>query len=235
VKPAADVFSAEAEAWWDPTGPLRTLHALQILRAAYLRAREPDVAGRPVLDVGCGGGLMTEEWARRGARTTGLDRSPELLEVARQHASSGGLSIRYLADDLESFATREAGSYEVITAFEVVEHVPNPEEFVRALGRLLAPGGRLYLSTINRTRRSWLLAIVAAEYLLGLVPRGTHHHADFRRPSEVAAWSRAEGLLVEEIRGVRYHPFERRASFVRDVSVNYLMRLRRPGGADRAR
>jgi 2-polyprenyl-6-hydroxyphenyl methylase/3-demethylubiquinone-9 3-methyltransferase len=224
-----DVFSAQAERWWDPAGPLRTLHALQTFRAAYLREREPDVAGRRVLDVGCGGGLMTEEWARRGARTTGLDRAPALLDVARRHAASSGLTIRYVDDGLEALAEREAETYDVVTAFEVIEHVPDPDAFVRALARLLVPGGRLYLSTINRTRRAWLLAIVGAEYLLGLVPRGTHRYADFRRPSEVASWGRAGGLSVDEIRGVLYDPLTRRASFTRDVSVNYLMRLGRRG------
>ncbi len=227
-----DVFSAQAETWWDPDGPLHTLHALQALRATYLRTAEPDVAGRAVLDVGCGGGLMTEEWARRGARTTGLDRSPALLDAARRHAAAGGLAIRYLGDDARALAEREAGTYEIVTAFEVVEHVADAEGFVRALGRLLAPGGRLYLSTINRTRRAWLLAIVAAEHLLGIVPRGTHRHADFRRPSEIASWGRAEGLVVDAVRGVRYDPLGRRASFTRDVSVNYLVRLHR--GVDRS-
>lgn len=223
-----DVFSAEAEHWWDPEGPLKTLHALQALRAAYLEETEPDVTGRHVLDVGCGGGLMTEAWQRRGAHTTGLDRSAALLTVARRHAEANGLAIRYLEDDLATFAGREARTYDIVTAFEVIEHVTDPQGFIQALARLLAPGGRLYLSTLNRTLRAWLFAIVGAEYLLGIVPRGTHRYADFRRPSEIADWGRAEGLVVEDLRGVRYDPLTGRASFGRGVRINYLMRLRRP-------
>ncbi|MEM3859250.1 MAG: bifunctional 2-polyprenyl-6-hydroxyphenol methylase/3-demethylubiquinol 3-O-methyltransferase UbiG [Candidatus Micrarchaeaceae archaeon] len=220
-----DIFSAQARYWWDPRGPMATLHALQELRAAYLREREPELRDSNVLDVGTGGGLMAEEFARRGAHVTGTDRSQELLSVAREHAAQSGLAIRYLGVELDDLAGREAESYDVVSAFEVIEHVADPETFLASLSRLLRPGGRLYLSTINRTTRSWLFAIVAAEYLLGIVPRGTHRHADFRRPSEIAAWGRAHDLHVVDLRGVRYDPLTRRATFSRDVSVNYLMCL----------
>ncbi|WP_442490026.1 bifunctional 2-polyprenyl-6-hydroxyphenol methylase/3-demethylubiquinol 3-O-methyltransferase UbiG [Halomonas litopenaei] len=222
-----DKFSALAERWWDPEGEFKPLHAINPLRLDFIDARA-GLAGREVLDVGCGGGILSEAMARRGARVTGIDLAEASLAVARQHADEQGVSLEYRYISVEDMAEEAPERFEVVTCLEMLEHVPDPEAIVRACARLLKPGGQLALSTINRNPKSYAQAILGAEYVLGMVPRGTHDYARFIRPSELARWCRDAGLEIEEQSGLVYHPITRRFSLsADDVSVNYLMICRK--------
>ncbi|HUO82292.1 MAG TPA: bifunctional 2-polyprenyl-6-hydroxyphenol methylase/3-demethylubiquinol 3-O-methyltransferase UbiG [Gammaproteobacteria bacterium] len=227
---AAEVarFEALAARWWDPRGEFRALHDINPLRLAYIDTRA-SLAGRAVVDVGCGGGLLTEAMARAGAQVTGIDRSPGALAVARQHAESSGITVRYEAASPEELAEREAGRFDVVTCLELLEHVPRPEEAVAACARLAKPDGQVFFSTINRNPKSFLLALVGAEYVLGLVPKGTHEYARFIQPSELGRWARAAGLEVAGETGLHYNPFLRRYTLGGNVDVNYFTHCRRPG------
>jgi 2-polyprenyl-6-hydroxyphenyl methylase/3-demethylubiquinone-9 3-methyltransferase len=220
-------FEALASRWWDPQGEFRALHDINPLRAAYIDARA-GLAGSIVVDVGCGGGLLAEAMARAGAQVTGIDRSPGALAAARQHAASSGLTVRYEAASAEELAAREAGQFDVVTCLELLEHVPRPEETVAACAQLARPGGELFFSTINRNPKSFLLALVAAEYVLGLVPKGTHEYARFIRPSELGRWARAAGLELADATGLHYHPLTRRYTLGGSTDVNYFVHCRRP-------
>lgn len=221
-------FSAQAEDWWDPKGPLRALHEWGPLRLSYVREQVETHLRRPlkglsVLDVGCGGGLMAEALAKEGAAVVGLDASAPVLAVARAHAEKSKLSIDYRSGSAEALA-KSGETFDVITALEIVEHVADLGAFMAALAQLLAPGGVLIVATVNRTRRSFLLAIVAAEYILGWVPAGTHDWDKFVRPSELVALWEKEGLRPVDCSGVVYQPLSR--SFVRKegrAAVNYFM------------
>ena len=223
----ADVarFGAQAAQWWDPDGPSRPLHEINGCRVDFVAARI-SLAGADILDVGCGGGILAEALARRGARVTGIDAAPELVEIASQHAAAQALQIRYEHSTAEAFAASETHRYDAVTCMELLEHVPDPAQLLASLARLLKPGGSLFLSTLNRTPRAYLEAVLAAEYVLGLLPRGTHDYRQFLRPSEVAACLRAEGLEVLSIKGMRYQPLRRRAVLVASPAVNYLLHAR---------
>jgi len=221
-------FAAVSQRWWDPLGEMRPLHDLNPVRLAYVERATP-LEGRTVLDVGCGGGLLSEAMARRGATVTGLDLSPELLEVARQHAHDSGVAIDYRLEAAEQHASERAQAYDVVTCMEMLEHVPDPAAVVAALADLVRADGCVVVSTINRTPRAYALAVVGAEYLLRLLPRGTHSYEKFIRPSELATWARAAALEVVDVAGLDYDPFTRRARLVSDARVNYLMLLRKPG------
>jgi 2-polyprenyl-6-hydroxyphenyl methylase/3-demethylubiquinone-9 3-methyltransferase len=225
-------FDSAAHGWWDPEGEFRPLHDLNPARLDYLEARA-GLAGRRVLDVGCGGGLLAEGMARRGARVTGIDLATEALEVARLHALDAGVSVEYRHESVESMAESAPGAFDLVTCLEMLEHVPDPAAVVGALARLARPGGHVVCSTINRNARSFALAIVGAEYLMRLLPRGTHRYGRLIRPSELSRWARAAGLELADLAGLEYDPFSRRARTSADVSVNYLAHFRRPAPAAR--
>ncbi len=221
-------FEAVAAHWWDPHGPLKPLHGMNPLRLRFIKDRI-DLTGRKVLDVGCGGGLLAEAMAAAGALVTGIDLAHEALLVARLHAIENGVDIDYRETSVEDLSLAEPAAYDVVTCLEMLEHVPDPVSVVAACARLVRPGGRVFFSTINRTPRAWLAAIVGAEYLLNMLPRGTHEYARFIRPSELAAWMRAAGLATETISGVRYWPVINSYALSPAVDVNYLVCGQREG------
>jgi 2-polyprenyl-6-hydroxyphenyl methylase/3-demethylubiquinone-9 3-methyltransferase len=221
-------FAGRAGDWWDRHGPFRTLHEINDLRTEYIAARVP-VAGARLLDVGCGGGVLSEALARRGADVIGIDLAEASLAVARAHAAAGILSIDYRAVEIETLAANEAGSFDVVTCLEVVEHVPEPAGLVAACATVLRPGGSAFFSTINRNAKSFLLGIVAAEYVLRLVPRGTHEYLKLVRPSELAGFCRAASLDVRDITGLHYNPVTGVHRLGGNADVNYFLHAVKPG------
>jgi 2-polyprenyl-6-hydroxyphenyl methylase/3-demethylubiquinone-9 3-methyltransferase len=219
-------FEAVAARFWDPEGEFRPLHLLNPVRTAYIGARVP-LAHSRALDVGCGGGLLAEALARAGARVTAVDLSPAMIEVARLHAVESGLEVDYRVAGAEELAAAEPAGFDLVTCMEVLEHVPDPALMTATLARLLRPGGALIVSTLNRNLRSFLLAIVGAEYLLGLIPRGTHEYERLIRPAELAHWARTAGLALKDLTGLELDPFTRRAALTRSVAVNYLAHFER--------
>jgi 2-polyprenyl-6-hydroxyphenyl methylase/3-demethylubiquinone-9 3-methyltransferase len=216
-------FDAVASRFWDPEGEFRPLHLLNPVRTRFV-AERVSLAGARVLDVGCGGGLLCEALTRAGAKVTGIDLAPGMIEVARLHATEQSLDIDYRVAGAE---TLPDASFDIVTSMEMLEHVPDPRQMIATLARLVHPGGQVFLSTINRNPKSFLLAIVGAEYLTGLVPRGTHEYERLIRPSELAQWARAAGLRLKEIAGIELNPLTRSVSLSRDPSVNYLAHLER--------
>jgi 2-polyprenyl-6-hydroxyphenyl methylase / 3-demethylubiquinone-9 3-methyltransferase len=221
-------FEAMAQRWWDPAGEFRPLHELNPLRLAFIEERAA-LAGARVLDVGCGGGILSEAMARKGARVLGIDMAQAALQVAELHALESGVKLEYRLAAPEDLAAASPGHFDIITCMEMLEHVPEPEQVLSALATLVHPGGHVFISTINRNLKAFLLAIVGAEYLLRLLPRGTHEYARFIRPSELAGWARSSGLDLVDLAGIEYNPITRR--FVRsdDATVNYLVHLTRAG------
>lgn len=216
-------FARLSEDWWDPQGDLKTLHAINPVRLGFMQATV-DLKDKRILDIGCGGGLLSEAMAARGARVTGIDPGADSIAVAKQHA--GTLPVDYRVCTVEAFAAETDEQFDIITCMEALEHVPDPAGLLTAAAGLLAPGGSLFLSTINRNLRAYLAAVVGAEYLLGLLPKGTHDYARFIRPSELAGWLRACGLGVVSIRGMHYLPLVNRAVLADTPSVNYLVHAR---------
>ncbi|AVI63447.1 bifunctional 2-polyprenyl-6-hydroxyphenol methylase/3-demethylubiquinol 3-O-methyltransferase UbiG [Halomonas sp. GFAJ-1] len=226
---AAEVakFEALASRWWDPQSEFKPLHDINPLRLDFIDARS-GLAGKRVLDVGCGGGILSESMAHRGAKVTGIDLGEAPLGVARLHAEASGVEIDYRNISVEALADEQPGQFDIITCMEMLEHVPDPASVIRACSQLVRPGGYVFFSTLNRTPKSYAFAILGAEYLLRLLPRGTHDYAKFIRPSEMAAWSRISGLEVREQTGLTYNPLTRRYRLVaNDVSVNYMMYCRK--------
>jgi 2-polyprenyl-6-hydroxyphenyl methylase/3-demethylubiquinone-9 3-methyltransferase len=223
-------FDALAHEFWDPRGVFKPLHALNPPRVAYV-AQRCALAQRRLLDIGCGGGLLAEALARHGAHVSAIDMAPAMIEVARLHAHESQLQIDFHLSSAEQFATHATSPFDVITCMELVEHVPSPAALLAATARLLRPGGDLFISTINRNLRSFLLAIVGAEYLLRLIPRGTHEYARLLRPAELARLARAEQLTLCDVSGLDYNPFSNSARLTTDASVNYLMHFRREAEA----
>ena len=222
-----DKFGALAQRWWDPEGPQKALHAMNPVRLAYVAGRTTLRDAR-VLDVGCGGGLLSEALAGEGAVVTAIDLSPELLNVARLHGLETGVSVDYRQQPVEALATEAPGSFDAVTCMEMLEHVPDPAAIIRACAELLRPGGRLYLSTLNRTPAAFALAIVGAEYIARLLPKGTHRYRDFIRPSELAGWLRDAGLQLEDVSGLMYEPWRNSARLIPRADVNYLACARKP-------
>lgn len=220
-------FEALADRWWDPDGEFKPLHEINPLRLDFIDART-GLAGRKVIDVGCGGGILSESMAHRGADVTGIDLGEAPLAVARQHAEQAGVEVDYRRVSVEEMAAQYAGEFDVVTCLEMLEHVPDPASVVRACRQLVKPGGQVFFSTINRNPKAYALAIIGAEYVMGMLPKGTHDYSRFIRPSELASWCRAAGLEVCEQTGMTYNPLTRRFRLSpRDVSVNYLMHCRR--------
>ena len=211
-------FSRLAARWWDPEGEFRPLHDINPLRLEWIEGHA-GLAGKRVLDVGCGGGILAESMARRGARVTGIDLSEKALRVAELHLLESKLDVRYEKSAVEDVT----GEFDAVTCMELLEHVPDPAAMVSACARLVRPGGHVFFSTINRNPKSYLFAVIGAEYMLGLLPKGTHDYQRFVKPSELAAWSRAAGLRTEELIGMTYNPLSRRYRLGRDCDVNYLL------------
>ncbi len=221
-------FSELAHRWWDPESEFRPLHQINPLRLDWIHGLAP-LHGRNVLDVGCGGGILADSMARKGAQVLGIDLASKPLKVARLHAAEAGTpSIEYREVSAEALAAEMPGHFETVTCMEMLEHVPDPSSIVRACSTLVKPGGWVFFSTINRNPKSFLFAIVGAEYLLKLLPQGTHEYARFIRPSELAQWCRDAGLALHSTRGMEYNPLTRRYWLSADVSVNYLFACRKP-------
>lgn len=217
-------FAELAKQWWDVNGPLKTLHDINPTRLGFIQ-RYTDLNGLRVLDVGCGGGILSEAMAQQGAEVTGLDAEDASIETARQHAQDGHVAVHYICSPIEEY---EGAPFDAITCMEMLEHVNHPEEVIRHCARLLKPGGYLFLSTINRTLKAYAAAIVAAEYLLKLLPRQTHDYNKFIKPGELAAMARRAGLDVVGLTGMDYNPFTRRSQCQDSVEVNYLLSCFKP-------
>ena len=221
-------FSALAHRWWDPTSEFRPLHEINPLRLGHIERLAGSLAGKRVVDVGCGGGILAEAMAAKGAHVTGIDLAEKPLKVAMLHRMEVGSATDYQRIAAEDFAQAHPGAFDLVTCMEMVEHVPDPASTVRACAALVRPGGLVFFSTINRNPKSFLLAIIGAEYVLRLLPKGTHEYARFIRPSELTGMCRAAGLEVFDLTGMTYNPLSKVYSLGRDVDVNYLIAARRP-------
>lgn len=217
-------FEALAHRFWDPQGEFRPLHHLNPVRVDYVASRV-SLSGARVLDVGCGGGLLAEALARRGALVQAIDLSPAMISTARLHAAESGLKIDYRVQDAAQLAQQRPHQFDVVCCMEMLEHLSDPQPFLQTLAQLVTPGGAVFVSTLNRNLKSFMLAIVGAEYLLRLLPRGTHEYERFIRPAELAGWARKSGLTLKDTAGLHYDPFGDRCRLTPDVSVNYIAQL----------
>ncbi len=220
-------FSDLAHRWWDPTSEFRPLHEINPLRLEWINARAP-LAGKNVVDIGCGGGILAESMAKKGARVTGIDLSEKALKVADLHSLESGVQVRYEMIAAEQLAAREPASYDVVTCMEMLEHVPDPAAVVQACATLVKPGGHVFFSTINRNPKAYLFAVIGAEYVLRMLPKGTHDYAKFITPAELAQYTRSAGLQVDGLKGMTYNPLTKIYSLNQDADVNYLVACSRP-------
>jgi len=220
-------FSELAHRWWDPTSEFRPLHEINPLRLEWINARVP-LAGKNVIDIGCGGGILSESMARKGATVTGIDLSEKALKVADLHSLESGAQVRYKLIAAEEMAEQEAGRFDVVTCMEMLEHVPDPGAIVRAAATLVKPGGQVFFSTLNRNPKAYLFAVIGAEYLLRMLPKGTHDYDKFITPSELSQFIRSAGLDVKGFKGMGYNPLTKIYSLNDDTSVNYLVAASRP-------
>jgi 2-polyprenyl-6-hydroxyphenyl methylase/3-demethylubiquinone-9 3-methyltransferase len=220
-------FSALAQSWWDPQGPSKPLHELNPLRLRYLQ-QIVNLPGKPVLDVGCGGGILAEAMARAGADVLGIDLSPAVLDVAELHALDAKVAVKYRAIAAEHLALERAASFDLVTCMEMLEHVPDPAASIQALATLVKPGGDIIVSTLNRNLASFAVAIIGAEYIARVLPRGTHQYLKFIRPSELARWGRDAGLTLRDLTGITYNPLTRAFRLSTNTDVNYLAHFSRP-------
>ncbi len=217
-----DKFSQLAHRWWDPNSEFKPLHEINPLRLEWID-RLAGISGKHVLDVGCGGGILSESMAQRGALVTGIDLSDKALGVARLHLLESGNNVDYQKISAEEFADQAAGRFDVVTCMEMLEHVPNPASTIAACAALVKPGGQVFFSTINRNPKAYVLAVLGAEYILKLLPKGTHDYAKFIKPSELSRWAKSVGLEPDELIGMSYNPFNQRYSLGNDTDVNYLL------------
>lgn len=219
-------FEALASSWWDLEGQSKPLHEINPLRLGYIadRCRLQDAN---VIDVGCGGGILSEALAKSGANVTGIDMGDMPLDIAKLHAMENGLQIHYQQSTAEAMASEHAGEFDVVTCLEMLEHVPDPAAIIQACADLVKPGGDVFFSTLNRHPKAYLLAIVGAEYVMNMLPKGTHDYKRFIRPAELASWCRQAGLQVKDISGMSYNPLSREFSLSKDVKVNYLVHCRK--------
>jgi 2-polyprenyl-6-hydroxyphenyl methylase/3-demethylubiquinone-9 3-methyltransferase len=214
-------FGSQAGRWWDPDGEFMTLHAVNPLRLQFIQSYA-GLGGRRAVDVGCGGGILSEGLARMGAHVLGIDLSEELIAIASRHGLESGVKADYRKVSVEALADEQAATFDVVTCMEMLEHVPDPVSVVRACAKLVKPGGKLFFSTLNRHPKAYLLAILTAEHLIGMIPKGTHDYNTFIKPSELGRWAREAGLDLLGMEGVSYHPLTRQFSLGRDIKVNYL-------------
>ncbi len=215
-------FSHNAHHWWDRNGAFKPLHEVNPLRLDYID-KNASLAGKSVLDVGCGGGILSESMAAKGAQVTGIDLAEKALNVAKLHLFESALEVEYLKMPVEHFAQVRPRSFDVVTCMEMLEHVPDPQSIVTACAGLVKPGGHVFFSTLNRNPKSYLLAVLGAEYIFNLLPKGTHDYSKFIKPSELAHFCRNAGLEVEDLIGISYDPFEKRYALGRDVDINYIL------------
>lgn len=216
-------FEALAARWWDKDSEFKPLHEINPLRLDYIDRRCSGLKDKKVIDVGCGGGILAESMAQRGASVTGIDMGKAPLQVARLHKHESGVEVDYQQITAEEMAAQHAGEFDVVTCMEMLEHVPDPASVIKACAQLVKPTGTVFFSTINRNPKSYLLAIVGAEYLLRMLPKGTHHYEKFIKPSELTSWARTAGLNTQELTGMTYNPFSKHYALGFDVDVNYLM------------
>ncbi len=219
-------FDALADSWWDPEGQSKPLHQINPLRLQFIKDRTVLKAAK-IVDVGCGGGILTESLALSGADATGIDMGELPLEIAHLHALEAGLTIDYQQTTAEAMAANHPAEFDAVTCMEMLEHVPDPQAIIEACAQMVKPGGDVYFSTLNRNPKAWFLAIVGAEYIANMLPKGTHDYARFIKPSELARACREAGLTVSAIAGISYNPLTRKYALTRDVDVNYLMHCRR--------
>jgi 2-polyprenyl-6-hydroxyphenyl methylase/3-demethylubiquinone-9 3-methyltransferase len=220
-------FSDLAHRWWDPTSEFRPLHEINPLRLDWINARAP-LGSKTVADIGCGGGILSESMAKKGAQVTGIDLSEKALKVADLHSLESGVQVRYELISAEELAAREPARYDVVTCMEMLEHVPDPAAIVRACATLVKPGGQVFFSTINRNLKSYLFAVIGAEYMLRLLPKGTHEYAKFITPAELAQFIRNAGLTLDTLKGMSYNPLTKIYSLDHNTDVNYLVACTRP-------
>jgi len=217
-----DKFSQLAHRWWDPHSEFKPLHQINPLRLTWIDSHA-NISGKRVLDIGCGGGILSESMAVKGAAVTGIDLSGKGLAVARLHLLESGNTVEYLEISAEQLASEAPASYDVVSCMEMLEHVPNPASTIAACAALVKPGGHVFFSTINRNLKAYLLAVIGAEYVLKMLPKGTHDYAKFIKPSELSRWSKSVGLEPAELVGLSYNPITRSYSLGGDTSVNYLL------------
>ncbi len=214
-------FGAKAQRWWDQQGEFKTLHQINPLRLDFI-AQHIDIADKRIVDVGCGGGILSEALAIAGADVSGIDMSEELIDVAELHSLESGVKLNYQMISAEQFADQHSEQFDVVTCMEMLEHVPDPDSIIQACSKLVKPGGKLFFSTLNRNRKAWLLAIVGAEYVMQMLPKGTHDYQHFIRPSELAKMARHADLSLLNMTGIEYNPLTRIFSLSNNVDVNYL-------------
>jgi 2-polyprenyl-6-hydroxyphenyl methylase/3-demethylubiquinone-9 3-methyltransferase len=214
-------FASLAAHWWDVNGELKTLHQLNPLRLSYI-SEKVNLNQKFVIDVGCGGGILSESMAFSGARVTGIDLNKSVIDVAKLHQLESAATVEYLTTAVESIAIERQAQYDIVTCLEMLEHVPDPASIVKSCAQLVKPGGHLFFSTLNRNPKSYLFAILGAEYLLRLLPKNTHDYAKFIRPSELSTWARQAGLIPREMKGIAYNPLSQIFKLTDDISVNYL-------------
>ncbi len=220
-------FGAQAERWWDPEGEFKTLHQVNPLRLQFIQ-KYADIAGKRIVDVGCGGGILTEGLARAGANALGIDLSEDLIDIAELHSLESGIPAKYQKISAEQLAAEQPESFDHVTCMEMLEHVPDPGAIIKACSQLVKPGGMVFFSTLNRVPKAWLLAIVAAEHLLKMVPKGTHEYKTFIKPSELSQSARDAGLELRGMTGIEYNPISKRFRLGHDISVNYIAAYQKP-------
>lgn len=216
-------FSAMASGWWDPEGDLKTLHHINPVRLDYIDQHVGGLENKTVADIGCGGGILAESMAEKGAIVTAIDASEEALQIARLHQTETESSVEYVHSTAESLAQSHSGQFDVVTCMELLEHVPSPESVIAACASLVKPGGTVFFSTLNRTAKAYAFAVVGAEYIMGLLPKGTHDYAKFIQPSEMANWMRKHDLNLKDLSGMSYNPLSNEAALSSDLKVNYLI------------
>lgn len=220
-------FSDLAHHWWDPTSEFRPLHEINPLRLEWINSHAP-LSGKSIVDIGCGGGILAESMAKKGGHVTGIDLSEKALKVADLHSLESGVQVRYEMIAAEELAVREPASYDIVTCMEMLEHVPDPSAVVRACATLVKPGGQVFFSTLNRNPKSYLFAVIGAEYVLNMLPKGTHDYAKFITPAELAQYARNAGMIVSALKGMTYNPLTKIYSLNRNTDVNYLITCTRP-------